>query len=434
MSNFYTKAVIVDRLNQNELIVKSNNLIEASYKLTTQEQKIILLVASMIQPDDVDFKEYYIDVQLFMQLIGVIGNSKYEELKAITKKLKERVLIIKDLVEDTETQVNWVSSFTYYNKQGYVQIRFDPALKPYFLNLKNRFTQYQRKYVLSLKSFYSIRLYELLKQYEKIGERYFAIEELKKILGISPEQYELYGDFKRKILKRAEKELPEKTDICFKFKERKLSRKVIGIYFFIESNQLSHNNQDDIEIESLNIELYTRLQSYFCLSQNQARQALQMKPENELLENLAYVEQKLKSNNIQNIGSYTWKVIQEDIRLQSSLFENEKQQQTKDKNLIQELESLYKTERKNKVNSIIANFSESERKTAENAFSEYVKTRSDFVKQRYKATGLDGVKVEYLIFIGEKYLSELDNDFILWAKKNHNQTIQKNAQNEYELT
>jgi len=315
------------KLITNQLIVKSNNLIEASYRLTTQEQRIILLVASMMRPEDEDFQEYYIEIQSFMDFIGVSGHSKYKEIKEITKKLRERTIVIKNLQENSETQVGWVSSFKYYNREGYIKIRLDPELIPYFLKLKERFTQYQLKNVIKLKSSYSIRLYELLKQYEKVKERYFELPTLKRILGIKPEEYKLYGDFNRKVLKKAKEELKEKTDLKFSYKEKKDARKVIGIYFFIKLNLKNPETPEAVETDSLNLDLYLKLQNYFCLSPEQAKEAIKLRPEAELQENLAYVEKKYKQGEVESIGPYTWKIIKENIKPQTSMFDIEKQKQ-----------------------------------------------------------------------------------------------------------
>jgi hypothetical protein len=319
--------VSMKKMITDQLIVKSNNLIEASYRLTTQEQRIILFVASMMKPEDEDFQEYYIEIQSFMDLIGVSGHSKYKEIKEITKKLRERTIVIKNLQENSEFQVGWVSSFKYYNREGYVKIRLDPELMPYFLKLKERFTQYHLKNVIKLKSSYSIRVYELLKQYEKVKERYFELPALKKILGIKPGEYKLYGDFNRKVLKNAQKELEEKTDLKFSYKEKKDARKVIGINFFITLNLKNYEPTEPEETDSLNIDLYLKLQNYFCLSPEQAKEAIKLRPEAELQENLAYAEKKYKQGEVESIGSYTWKIIKENIKTQMSMFDIEKQKQ-----------------------------------------------------------------------------------------------------------
>ena len=61
-------------------------------------------------------------------------------------------------------------------------MKFSPVLEPYLLNLKETYTKYRLGYVIHFKSEYSFRLYEIMKQYEKIGERTVPIEELKEQL------------------------------------------------------------------------------------------------------------------------------------------------------------------------------------------------------------------------------------------------------------
>jgi hypothetical protein len=132
-------------------------------------------------------------------------------------------------------RISWLSSVEYFKGTGIIELCFDPKLKPYLLQLKKRFTTYRLKEVIQLKSSFSIRIYELLKQYVKIGERIFLLETLKASLGIGPTKYSLYGDFKKRVLLVAQSEVAEKTDISFEFKEIKEGRKVVKIKFIINS-------------------------------------------------------------------------------------------------------------------------------------------------------------------------------------------------------
>lgn len=100
------------------------------------------------------------------------------------------------------------------------------------LKLKDQFTKYYLKNVSKLKSQYSIRLYELLKQYESIGQRREKIEDLRAMLGIDENEYSIFRNFKQWVLKRAHSEITQKTDIDFEYKVIKLSRKPIEILFY----------------------------------------------------------------------------------------------------------------------------------------------------------------------------------------------------------
>ena len=136
------KIITIDNTNNKQLVVKSNQLIESSYKLTTQEQRIILLMASMIKSEDKDFYKYQIKVRDFIDIIGVKDQSKYSEVKKITKGLLEKVLFIK--TAGSELQVGWLCSAEYFDGKGYVELEFSPKLKPYLLKLKEFFEFQER--------------------------------------------------------------------------------------------------------------------------------------------------------------------------------------------------------------------------------------------------------------------------------------------------
>ena len=219
-----------------DLIVKSNKLVEARYRLSLQEQKVILTMISKIGKDDEDFKTIHFNVREFAELIGVRPDSYYSELKQITKGLLEKVLVIKN--DKRELQVGWLSSAEYYEGKGVIELEFSPKMKPYLLQLRDAFIKYQLKNVMPLRSNYSIRIYELLKQYENIGKRTFTLSAFRKILGISPDKLIRFHDFKKRVLLKAQEDLKNHTDLFFSFKVIRSDRKVSSIEFFIKSQKL----------------------------------------------------------------------------------------------------------------------------------------------------------------------------------------------------
>lgn len=219
---------------EKDVVTKSNKLIEASFKLGLTEQKFILFMVSKIQPDDKDFKIYTLSVREFADIIGLKGQSIYSEVKKISYDLMGKPVQLE--LNGRTIQMSWLSLAIYNDFTGTVDVRFDPFWKPFFLELKKEFTSYKLANIASLKSFYSIRLYELLKQYERIGERTFEIDILKQRLG-AEEAYPLYGNFKQRVLLPAQKEIESKTDISFDFEEIKQGRKVDKIYFKIQGKE-----------------------------------------------------------------------------------------------------------------------------------------------------------------------------------------------------
>jgi Initiator Replication protein len=235
-------------VNRNKLVTKSNKLIEANYKLGVVEQKIILCLASNIHPTDSDFKTYTLPIKQFTNLLGLQGTPKYTELRKVTKELMQKVFEVR--INKKVIQVAWLSYVAYNESEGTIDIRFDPFLRPYLLELKREFTSYKLENVVKLKSSYAIRIYELLKQYEKIKERIFPLSELRNTLGVE-EIYPAYGNFKQRVLIPAQKELKKKTDISFEIEEIKKGRRVSKVKFVIHSVDKKINEESSLFEENL---------------------------------------------------------------------------------------------------------------------------------------------------------------------------------------
>lgn len=221
-------------MNENYLVTQGNNLIEARHKkpLTAREQKIILTMVSMIEPSDKDFKDYMISIRDFHEMLGLEGREHYTEIKSVVESLMTKVVEI-PLEDKGWLMTHWVSTARYIDGSGVIQLRFAPELKPYLLQLKTVFTSYKLNNILSLKSVYAIRLYELMKKWQQVAQWKCSIDSLREKLGASNKSYNLYGNFKNKILIPAIKELNEQTDLFIRYTEVKKGRKVDAIEFII---------------------------------------------------------------------------------------------------------------------------------------------------------------------------------------------------------
>jgi len=218
-------------MNRENYVTKSNKLIEAKGRMTALEQKIFSMLISEIQPGDKDFKEYIFEIKKFIKLTGVNDNKIYMDIHKSARRLMSKIITIEN--DETIITTALLSSVETPKGEGIVKITFHPFLKPFLLDIKERFTKYQLKNVLNLKGAHSIRIYELLKQYEKIKSREFDLLELKKILGIENE-YERIYDFERFVLKPAKNEINKHTDLFIEYKKIKEGRRVVKIKFNIE--------------------------------------------------------------------------------------------------------------------------------------------------------------------------------------------------------
>lgn len=236
-------------LKQTGLVTKANSLVEASYRLTSMEQKVILALASKINVNDGELKTYTLSIKEFCNLLGIKGNNQYTRLRQITLGLMRKAFQIR-IAEKEVVQVSWLSYVKYREQEGMLEMQFAPFLKEYLIELKKSFTSYTLSNVVRLKHAYSIRLYELLKQYEKIGERTFHIEDLLDKLGLAGTSYKTYGNLKSRVLNPAKEELNRETDIQIEFIEIKQGRKVVGVRFLIHKNIESMSEENKIQVIS----------------------------------------------------------------------------------------------------------------------------------------------------------------------------------------
>ncbi len=236
----------VDNSKNGQIAVQANNLLNGKYVMSLLERRIFLKMVSMIKPEDEDFRDFELDVPELIKDLNLEGNSLYFELRNSTKKLIQHVCEMNE--GGKMIQVALISSAIYDKQEGTLVVHFDPAIKPYLLHLKRNFTIFRIGYALKLRSFYSLRIYELLHQFSSTGYRISTLEELKFSLGITSE-YRFYADFKKRVLEHAQNEL-KNTDMPFEFNEIKKGRKVVSIHFTFTPIPTLTSEQEELIIEA----------------------------------------------------------------------------------------------------------------------------------------------------------------------------------------
>lgn len=122
--------------------------------------------------------------------------------------------------------------------QWYMEIDSHDRALPLMFDFKTNYFTYELWNTLKLKSVNQIRMYEILKQYEYLGKREIEIAELRELLGINPEDYPRFHDFKVRVLDNCQKALAESTDITYTYKKGKTGSggKWLTIIFTIKKN------------------------------------------------------------------------------------------------------------------------------------------------------------------------------------------------------
>jgi plasmid replication initiation protein len=129
----------------------------------------------------------------------------------------------------------FISAYTYSSKNKQVCIEVSYRLIPFILYIKQQYIGGRWKYSASFTSSYSSLLYDIIitredKTSHSLG---FELEAIKELLGIESGTYEIYSNFKRKVLNIAINEINLKSDLEVGLHEYKVNRKVIAVAFIL---------------------------------------------------------------------------------------------------------------------------------------------------------------------------------------------------------
>lgn len=220
-------------------VTKSNNLIDASYRLNVQAQKLVLACLGKIdsRPDVTPQKEITLTASEFSELMGVdIKNAHRELYKAADALFKSSLTLHEG---DEEIELYWIQEKVKKMKgEGAIRIVWSDRILKYICQLKSRFTTYKLRNIATLQSGHSIRLYELLMRFNATGERVIYLSDFKSALGIT-DKYPEYKDLNKWVIKPSIDELNQRSDLIIKFDTIKKGRNVVALIFeFKQNNQL----------------------------------------------------------------------------------------------------------------------------------------------------------------------------------------------------
>ena len=222
-----------------EVVRKANELVEARYKFDIWETRLFLKFLSLLNRDEDQFQEYY-----KFYLTDFVKDFKLENAHATYKSIEQagyemvKKVVTLDAKDEGRKARVYTGLFTEFiitdedDSQNYVKISVSKWLRPYLVALKDRYLSYDLSNVAFLSSPYYVRIYELLKQYEKIGHRRFTIEDLKFKMELE-NKYKSYGHFKQDIIEPAKRNIGAYCDINFEYEEIKKGRKVVELVFHI---------------------------------------------------------------------------------------------------------------------------------------------------------------------------------------------------------
>jgi plasmid replication initiation protein len=233
---------MTDTKKELKRVAQHNNLIKAEFDFSTTEVRIFLHMLNQIKIEDTDFSLMKIPISMITSSKG--GNT-IKEMRKIQEVIVTKKLIVENIVKDKKgndklrTKVfSIIPTCNYIEGEGYLEARFNNDAKEYLLNLKEdgNFTQSEFDTLRTLKSYYSHRIYWLLKQYTFKGYRELTVTSLRRMMKLE-EKYPKFNDFKKFVINIAQQEL-EHTDMAFSYSLVKKGREIDTIVFTINNAKI----------------------------------------------------------------------------------------------------------------------------------------------------------------------------------------------------
>lgn len=215
------------KLKEN-LVVKSNELIQASYAMTVNEQRLLLACISQIDSRKQLDKDgtFTLTIEQARDLFYSKGDQRnaYRDLQDASERLFERKVRIA-LPNNQELLTRFVQSITFIPDSGSVEIRFAYEIMPYLSQLEQNFTKYRLQNVVQLTSSYAIRIYELLVSWAGQNQMYKELEisKFRELLSLNG-KYKQFGQLNQFVINPAVEQINESTDFNLEISFKKYRR------------------------------------------------------------------------------------------------------------------------------------------------------------------------------------------------------------------
>lgn len=240
---------------KSELVAKSNRLVEASYRMSLNEQRLVLYAISRCREEQKGLS-YRTPITIpaldfAKQFPSVDQSNVYRQLIEALDNLFERFVTLYDTDPESGearvTKTRWVSTASYVDGAGSVQLIFAPIIVEYITRLETEFTRYQLDKIAGMSSAHAVRLYELLQQYRAAGKRELDLAELRTMFQIEPTEYKLTADLKKWVIDVAVNQINEHSDLTVSYQAKKTGRAISHFAFKIKGKSSPPDTTDVAE-------------------------------------------------------------------------------------------------------------------------------------------------------------------------------------------
>ncbi|MGL5328790.1 MAG: replication initiation protein [Peptostreptococcaceae bacterium] len=242
------------------ILMKNNLLIQAKYSLTLVENRIFLLMMYKLQKESEGLLSCEISHDEFKQIIRHAKDKTIDNISKSLSSLRKKSIHFMEEKQNKKGiiwgEYGFLNGFTYDEERKTFKIEASQKIYDLLSNyIQTGYTPANLVVLFSIKNYYGQRLYDLLRLWS--GSKSvinYKVEDLKMYLQLD-DSYPEYGNFKRRVILPAIKELNGTGYFEIDIKENKVGRKVDSIdfivkdldkrkYFIGESNVI----EDDVDI------------------------------------------------------------------------------------------------------------------------------------------------------------------------------------------
>ena len=316
-----------------DILKKSNFLISSVYRASLLENKVLALALTKVRLSDQGRPVATLRTKEIKEVLHVTGNAMGTYLKDVATSLAGRTMFIES-ADGSFKCMSLVGVVSYESGSGTMEIKFEPEIKDYIYDLKANFTMLNIPMMLSFRSGWSYRLYELLssrayqikddkgkinrdiqRELEKKEIDYDYI--VNELVHEKLKSFDKWCDFKRRVLDVAVNEINEKSDISVKYDLMRSGRggKIYGIDFEVTKKDMNVEptveeevpTPDDVELDDLIDKVMDIIDEKIKISQAKAL----LKVANYDINKIEYAyELACKQENIRNLIGWMTSAIQ----------------------------------------------------------------------------------------------------------------------------
>lgn len=314
----------IRQVDEHAMVVQSNEIVEANYRLTAAEQKVILNLIAQLDTTREDFEVGRISARSLSDACGFTPKNGYQQLQAVVKKLMNRSIVLQRRDGSGWYASHWVQTCDYRKVEdgdgdcSYIEFEMDRRLCPHFLQLRERFLSSELRNLVQFTHIYSTRFYMIFRNRVKIGHMRYTFDELRKLLELS-KGYKKSIDIKNKIIKVAIAEINEKSDIHVDFSYYKQGgRTHVGVdfEFYLKQQEqpkpISKRPTKRGKLSDEQQEMYDRLTNpdRWAITDDVARKLIKNYPLNMLDANLDYAYRYRRGKH--SLGGWLLSCIEKD--------------------------------------------------------------------------------------------------------------------------